>query len=293
MANIDEFNVFVPYFPKNLIVIGAVTGEGKSTGCANLAYSQLLQGKRPLIITNEESAEDVYNRVGALMLNIRYGNHDKMPDDQAEKIHELLAKLPERMRVVDDAYGLMNGYPIPSTTTSVEGLEFIMEQLLRKQAEGFVYDSVIIDYFQNFNESKKNPTLDPVRVLTKVSSKLDQFKNAYNAPIVVFAQLKANTSEGSELSAKERLEWCKGLINKATCFLEMKAIKKESATQWIIHKSRWNDYPDSSFITGWEKGKYVEYSDEFKKKVKQNKLDAISRESDKDEEEKKDGPKDT
>jgi replicative DNA helicase len=271
ILGIPEFNSFVPFFPKNLIVIGAVTGEGKSTACANVAYSLLMQGKKPLIITNEESAEDVYNRVAALFMGIRYGNHDKLSEDKVQKMHELMPKLYTRMRVIDDAFGQMSGKNLPSTTTSIEGLELIMSKLLEAQSSGVVYDCIIIDYFQNFSESKKAPSLDIVKVLTKVSTKLDQFKNAYNAPIVVFAQLKPNPKD-SEVSAKERMEWCKGLINKATCFLEMRAVKKDSATAWIIHKSRWNDYPEHAYVTGWLEGKYVLYSEEFKRKIAEKKL---------------------
>jgi hypothetical protein len=116
--------------------------------------------------------------------------------------------------------------------------------------------------------------MDIVKVLTNVSSKLDQFKNSYNAPIVVLAQLKANTTD-KEVSAKERLEWCKGLVNRATCFLEMKAVKKDSATMWVIHKSRWNDYPETVFVTGWDKGRYVPYNEDFKREISIRKLEYL------------------
>jgi archaellum biogenesis ATPase FlaH len=277
IVNVPEFNAFIPFFPKNLIVIGAVTGEGKSTCCANLAYTQLLSGKRPLIITNEESAEDVYNRVASMFLNIRYGNHDRMTDDQINGLHDLLRKLASRMHVIDNAFGTMNNHAIPNVTTTIEGLDFILKQLVEKQKNGFHYDCIIIDYFQNFNQSRKVPSMDIVKVLTNISSMLDQFKNHYNAPIVVLAQLKANSSPDKEVSAKERLEWCKGLINKATCFVEMKAVKKDSATMWIIHKSRWNDYPESVFVTGWDKGRYVPYTEDFKKMIINKKLENLSK----------------
>lgn len=271
IVNIEDFNKFIPFFPKNLIVIGAHSGEGKSTCCANIAYSQLIQGKRPIIITNEEAAEDVYNRVAALFMGVRYGNHDTITDEQIEAFNHYIKILPERMTVIDDAYGSMNSESIENTTTSIEGLEFILSKLLKKQAEGFTYDSVIIDYFQTFHESKAVPSMDSVKVLTKVAAKLDQFKNHYHAPIVVFSQLKSSSSENSDISVKDRIEHCKNIYNRATSFIELKAIRSESASQWIIHKSRWSDYPNKVFVTGWDKGKYVPMDEEFKKKILERK----------------------
>ena len=273
--NIPELNYVIPFFPKNLILLGAVSGEGKSTCAANIAYSQLIQGKKVLIVTNEESSEDTITRVASLFLNIRYGNIDRMKDSDMDKLVEMQQKLHSRLHVIDDNYGALNGYNLPSTTSSIEGLYFILDQLLEKQVKGFSYDVVILDYFQNFGDSRNNPSMKAVEVLTKAASRLDQFKNHYNAPIVVFAQLKNNPSPDKEIPAKERLEWCKGIVNRSTCFIEIKANRKEFTTSWILHKSRFNDFPENTIVTGWEKGKYVPVTPEFKDAILRKKLELI------------------
>jgi predicted ATP-dependent serine protease len=60
---IDDFKGLVPLFPRNLILVGAESGHGKSTLTANMAFQFLAQNRKVLIITNEEHPTDVLNRM--------------------------------------------------------------------------------------------------------------------------------------------------------------------------------------------------------------------------------------
>ncbi len=80
----NAFAGSVPFFRKNCIVIGAPTGQGKTTLLANACMSVMMQknpqtGKkgRVLVISNEEASEDVFNRITALIKGFSYTNHNE------------------------------------------------------------------------------------------------------------------------------------------------------------------------------------------------------------------------
>ena len=273
--NIPELNNVVPMYSGQIIGIGAYTGDGKSTACANLLYSLMLQGKRPLLITNEETAEHAIGRVAALIADVRYGNHSNMSQENTEKILELIPKVSKKMAVIDNFYGLMNGAETPDTTTTIEGVEWVFKRLIEKFAvNNESFDCIVIDYFQNVSSSKLNPALRNIDVLGRFTELLEKFRNEYPAPVVVFAQMKLYSKDSDEPYSK-RIQWCSHLANRASCFLEMRSKKADSATEWVLHKSRFNDYVATSFLTGWEKGRYVPYTEEFKKKQIDKKLKAL------------------
>ena len=263
----EEFEEAIPFFRKNLILIGGRTGEGKSTTVANIIKGMLSKinpktGKkrRILVLTNEEKSEDVYNRVTCLIKGWHYTNHDKFTDEQIETFNQYIKFLSTdgMITVVDDSYHGAIG-----TTTTLEGICQIFDNLLEKKE---YYDAVLIDYYQNVKESRKNPSMNEWEVQAALARKLDQYKNIYPAPIVVLAQVQAQPSDGN-IPFKTRIEGRKSILNVATCCIEMIANREDYCTEWLIHKSRFNECVGESIITGYDKGRYVEYDDNFKNKI--------------------------
>lgn len=259
------FKGLVPYFRKNLILLGAKTGDGKSTTVANIAVQTIRQkhpetGKlcRALIITNEEKAEDFFNRVTCLAKGWHYTNHDEFTDEQRKVFNDYIPILSKCMNVVDDGYAGGTGM-----TTTIEGIETIFENMLR---DGTYYDVVIIDYYQNIKFSSKNPRLNEWEVQAKLAAMLDKYKNIYPAPIVVMAQAEAPT-EANPKPFKTRIEGRKVILNVATFAMEIVADRENLRTQWIVHKSRFTKSLGKGIWTGYDKGKYVEYSTEFMREV--------------------------
>lgn len=280
------FNGKIPFFRKNLILIGGKTGEGKSTTIANIVATTMrtespIAGRRckVLVLTNEEKAEDVYNRITCFAKGWHYTNHDKFSDEQVQTFDKYIPILAKDgwLTVVDDNFGSTDENQISGVTTSIEGIQAVFDGLIR---DGVYYDAILIDYYQNVKFSKKNPYLNEWEVQAQFAAMLDKYKNIYPAPIVLMAQVSPPNEENT-VPFKVRIEGRKSILNVATCSIEMIADRENKCTEWVIHKSRFNEYVGDSFTTGYDKGRFVIHSDEFKKQVQAEKEIHAAREQDK------------
>ena len=261
-----EFKKTVPYFRKNLILVGGDTGDGKSTTVANIVFSTItrnnpLTGKplRVLVLSNEEAPEDFYNRITCLIMGWRYTNHDQFTDEQRSTFKEYIPKLAKdgRLTIIGDVY---NG--VPGWTTSVEGIETIFNNLIR---DNEIYDVVIIDYYQNIRYSKVDPKIDEYNCQRKLSGVLDQMKLRYPGPIIVMAQMKRLVDEDDTTPFNVRLKGSKLICDKATFICELIPERALLRSKWKVWKSRFTDAVGECIYTGYDRGRFVPYSDEFKK----------------------------
>ena len=263
----NDFRHLVPYHPGSLTLIAANTGDGKSTCAANLAYHDLVQGKNVIVISNEEKATDFYNRVTSIIKLWNYQNHQDFKEEQKRVFEEYIGILANKMTVVDNDY-----HGEPGQTTTIEGFKAILDKLLVMAKKGIVYDTVIIDYYQNIGMSTRNPKLVDWEVQAKVAKLLDAFKNSYPAPIVVLAQKKASTGD-NELSFKELIQGRKIILDVCTCAIELKADRENYKTDWTIRKSRFSAGAGQTISTGYKFGRYVQYSQDFKEEMQRIKIE--------------------
>lgn len=260
-----EFKGVVSYFRKNIILIGAMTGHGKSTTVANIAYSTIRQinpltgkNRRVLIISNEEKREDVYNRITCLQKGWHYVNHDQFTEEQLKTFDRHIVGFAGAgiVTVIDQNYGGGNGM-----TTTPEGFQTIFDKLLQEENK---YDAIIIDYYQNITHSKNDPSMSVNEAQAKFANILDTFKNLYPAPVVLLAQL-APGEEDAPFTV--RLKGRKLIADVATVILEMEADREHLKTNWHLHKGRFTSKLGQTFETGYDNGLFVEYTDAFKLKV--------------------------
>ena len=258
----------VPYFRKNLILVGGDTGDGKSTAVANIIYSTMSKvnpatGKpgRVLVLTNEEKPEDFYNRVTCLMKEWKYVNHDQFNEEQRTAFRKYLPMLAKggRLTIIGDHYEGIDGW-----TTTIEGIEMIFNNLLKN---GVIYDAVIIDYYQNVTKSKQDPKLDEFMCQRKFANMLDQMKLKYPAPIILMAQMKRLENEDDTTPFNVRLKGAKIICDKATLITEIIPDRERLRSRWKIHKSRFTEAVGQSMFTGFDRGKFVPYDDGFKQRT--------------------------
>lgn len=259
----NEFNGKIPFFPKNIILAGAYSADGKSTLTSNICYDLLCQKKKVLVITNEEALSDVYNRVTCISQGWIYANHENFTKAQKDFLDEAAKNMSSQMYVIDNDHDGAS-----DLTVSYEGIVSILSSI-EKQEEKF--DAIVIDYYQNISMMKADMKMEDYKVQAKFVKWLDQFKNRYPAPIVIMSQLKAVSKENT-LPFKERIEGRKSIYNIATFAIEIRADKPNLRTEWTIHKSRFNDCQGQTFYTGWKRGRYVPYDNAFRLEVEDTKM---------------------
>ena len=163
-----------------------------------------------------------------------------------------------RMMVIDDNYE-----GVPGTTTTLEGIKNVLTKLL---TEKIYYDAIIIDYYQNVKSSKHNPFLNEYQVQEQLAAFLDQYKNSYPAPIVLLAQVDPVTEENKK-PFEHRIKGRKVISDKATFTMEIVADRENLRTEWCAHKGRFAGLVGRSFYTGFDRGKFVAYDENFMKAV--------------------------
>jgi predicted ATP-dependent serine protease len=253
----DDFNTIVPFFEKNLIIIGAKSGEGKSTVAANIALGVITQAKHCLMITNEEVDTDVFNRVTCLIERWPYSNHKSFTPHQKETFGKMYEVLGKRLAVIND---MSNG--TGGATTTVQGLKTILDKVVASEVKP---GCIIIDYFQNIAEDIDSIGDSEYFVLKRVASLLDKYRKYVGCPIVVMVQMKAQSDSDSDF--KFRIEHCKDIYTKATCAMEVVADRKNHCTLFKVHKARFTESLGKEVPVGFDKGRYVKYTMEFRKKT--------------------------
>ena len=96
---------------------------------------------------------------------------------------------------------------------------------------------------------------------------LDKMKLVYPGPIIVMAQMKRLTGVDDTTPFNVRLKGSKEICDKATFIAEITPERVYLRSKWKVWKSRFNGSVGEEIYVGYDRGKFVGYTEKFQKDV--------------------------
>lgn len=253
----------IPFTRENLYLICAYTGNGKSTVAANISYPLWKQQKKMLVITNEESKQDVLFRIACLELGLNFNDYKKgqMSLDQQKQVVSLFPSIGQYVKVLD--IGFKNGL-----TTKLEGIKNALEAVRNQD-----YSCAMIDYYQLIQYSVEDKARSRYDVLNDLRIWLGQYIKTSNLPIVLFAQLHSLGKRNNK-DLDSRIKECPSVQEPSTVVLEVIPNFEDSTSEFVIHKDRFG-LAGHRVMCGFQRGRYVNLTDEVKRELAEKKLDEL------------------
>ncbi len=253
----------IPFTRENLYLICAYTGNGKSTIAANISFPLWKEGKKTLVISNEEPQQDVLYRIACLELGYNFNDYKKgtMPMPHQKNCALLFKEISKYVKVLDVKYkgGL---------STKIEGVKNALEAV--RDAD---YSAVMIDYFQLIQYSVSDPARSRYNVLNDLRIWLGQYIRSSNIPVVMFAQLHS-MAKRTNVELDSRIKECPSILEPATVVLEVVPDFENKSTTFLIKKDRFG-FQGMRIECGFNKGKYIELTAEHILDTQQAKVDEL------------------
>lgn len=245
----------VPFTRENLYLICGYSGNGKSTVAANISYPLWKEGKKTLVISNEEPKQDILYRIACLEFGYNFNDYKKgkMSDEQQKQCLKLFPEISQYVKIIDVTYK-------DGLTTKYEGIVNALEAV--KEAD---YSAVMIDYYQLIQQSIKDQKRERYSVLNDLRIYMQRYIRKSNIPIVLFAQLHS-LGKRNNVELDSRIKECPNILEAATVVLEIIPNFEDRTTYFLIKKDRFG-LQGEKITCGFDHGRYVEYTDDFKQKV--------------------------
>ena len=255
----------IPFTRENLYLICAYSGNGKSTIAANISLPLWKEGKKTLVIANEEAKQDVLYRIACLDLNLNFNDYKKgnMPIASQKECIKLFPEISKFVKVLDVNYK-------DGLTTKFEGVKNALEAVKSED-----YSAVMIDYFQLIRYSVVDPSKSTYSVLDDLRIYLGQYIKKSNIPVVLFAQLHS-MGKRNNIELDSRIKECPGIIEPSTVILEVIPNFEDKLTTFTIKKDRFG-LQGQAIDCAFDKGRYIEITADHIKKVQQNKIESLQK----------------
>lgn len=263
----DALSAAIPFTRENLYLFCAYTGSGKSTVAANITYPLWKQKKKTLVISNEESKQDIMFRIACLDLGFNFNDYKKgqMTNEDILKVVQLFPEISEYVKVLDVTYQ-------DGLTTKIEGIKKALESVKKEES----YSCVLIDYFQLIKYSLKDSKKTGYDNLNDLRIWLGQYIKSSTMPVVLFAQLYSISKKGGAKDIDTRIKDCTSIVEPATVIIEIVPNFENRTSEFIIHKDRFGR-ANTKITCGFEKGRFTMVShDEIAERDKAVKLAAAT-----------------
>lgn len=242
--------LFHPEFhlTQGLILVGALTGQAKSTTNANVlaGFLDSCPNKKALVISNEETLDTVYNRVACVRLKLDFNSYHKgyLQPAQAAAVEDEARTLFKRIIVAveDDQWDM----------SYLEDVKGVLEHVAQNPAE---IGLVTIDYAQTIASSRVNRDLTQYDVSKRLGFYLKNYGRRLGAPVVLFAQLKSIGVNSQDF--KNRVEGDSTMLNHAADAIEIVPDFQTSTTKFVFHKSRFGIPKGTESKCNFVGGRYV------------------------------------
>lgn len=218
---------FLPgfYLTQGLVLVGGKSGKSKTTTGANIiaGFLRHVKNKKVTVISNEEAADALYDRVACIMLSKSYQSYynGKLSPNDVYSIEDKVREISERMEVVTDG-----NYWDPQY---IEDIKAMMESATR-----YNNGLVLIDYLQTVTASREKPEMASFEVSKALGFYFKDYGKKNAVPVVVLAQL--NDTDGAEFSS--RVQNDKTIFNHAFIAVEVQPDFDTQTTTFIIQKDR-------------------------------------------------------
>lgn len=259
----DQLTKVIPFTRENLYLICAYTGSGKTSMAANISYPLWQQGKKSLIIANEEGKSDILFRIACLHLGYNFNSFKKgnMSADKQKDCVKLFPEISKYIKILDVTYK-------DGLTTTLEGVINALEAVKRAD-----FSCCMIDYFSLISRSVKDSSRSRYDVLNELRTYMQRYIKTSNIPIVLFAQLHS-LGKRNNADLDSRVKECPTILEAATVVLEIIPDFENQKTSILIKKDRFG-LSGKKVEVGFDNGRFVPYDDAFRTKIKQYKIDTI------------------
>lgn len=229
---------------QGLILVGGVTGQGKSTTSANLiaGFLNAEPKKKVLVITNEENTAAVYDRVACVLLKFNFKSYyaGKLSKSQTEEVRDLSRSLMNQITVEEGS--------IKYDMTCLEDVE----AALVHASEGG-YGLACLDYLQTVCHSSEDPNLEPVQVSKRLGFFLKDYSRKVEIPVIVFVQLKPQDAAPDFAS---RIMNDKTIMTHAFMAVEVVPEFDTQQSRFVFHKDRFGEAQGKEIVMEYVGGRF-------------------------------------
>jgi hypothetical protein len=242
----DSLTAAIPFTRENLYLFCAYTGSGKSTVAANISYPLWMQQKKVLVITNEETKQDVLFRIACLHKGYSFNEWKKgqMPQEMQRECLMLFPEISQFVKVLDVTWR-------DGLTTKIEGVKRALESIKGKE-----YSCVLIDYYQLIKDSLYDRERTRYDVLNDLRIWLGQYIKSCEVPVCLFVQLYSVGKKGGVKDIDARIKECSAIVEPATVIIEVVPNFDEGTSDFVIHKDRFG-IAGHRIVCPFEKGRYL------------------------------------